>query len=118
MGGLANRNSLIIKKSRGKRVLDLGCIGFHNPTIDPYPPVDWLHKKIVETSSGSIGVDIEKDKVEHRVKQGYDIAFGQNDRGIIILGLFKVYSRNDRSSNFCIVSDPFGPRGKVFCYDL
>jgi 2-polyprenyl-3-methyl-5-hydroxy-6-metoxy-1,4-benzoquinol methylase len=65
---LVDRIELIQRYCRGKRVLDVGCVGH---TVPPTHPL-WLHKRIAEVASRVVGIDIESEKVEELRKQGYN----------------------------------------------
>jgi len=65
---LVDRIKLIQRYCRGKRVLDVGCVG---QTVPPTHPL-WLHKYIAEVATHVLGVDIAVEKVERMQKQGYN----------------------------------------------
>ncbi len=65
---LVDRIALIQRYCKGKRVLDVGCVGH---TVPPTHPL-WLHKRIAEVASHVVGIDIESKKVEELRKQGYN----------------------------------------------
>jgi 2-polyprenyl-3-methyl-5-hydroxy-6-metoxy-1,4-benzoquinol methylase len=65
---LVNRIELIQRYCRGKKVLDVGCVGH---TVPPSHPL-WLHKRVAEVASYVLGIDIEPEKVEELRKQGYN----------------------------------------------
>lgn len=65
-----DRIGLIHRYCKGKKVLDVGCVGH---TIPPDHPL-WLHKHVVEVASYTLGIDIEPEKVNELQQQGYNVA--------------------------------------------
>ena len=65
---LVDRIKLIQRYCRGKKVLDVGCVGH---TVPPTHPL-WLHKYITEGADYVLGIDIEAEKVKRMRKQGYN----------------------------------------------
>jgi len=51
------------------RVLDVGCVGQDRI----YSKENWLHNRIKQIASEVVGVDIEKDGIEHLVGLGYHV---------------------------------------------
>lgn len=66
---ISDKNSLIIKFCKNKKVLDVGCVGqdksFNNP--------EWIHSKIKSISASLIGTDINFDEVLKLNNNGYNI---------------------------------------------
>ncbi|KUO39430.1 MAG: hypothetical protein AVW05_01555 [Hadesarchaea archaeon DG-33] len=66
---LVDRIKLIQRYCRGKKVLDVGCVGH---TVPPDHPL-WLHKRVNEVAGQVLGIDIESEKVEELRKHGYNV---------------------------------------------
>jgi len=66
---LIDRIELIQRYCKGKKVLDVGCVGH---TVPPGHPL-WLHKRIAEVAGHVLGIDIEAEKVKELRKQGYNV---------------------------------------------
>lgn len=65
-----DRFNIIERYVRGRKVLDLGCVGEH-PKIEKDP--FWLHARIKKVAKYVLGVDIKKDEVKRLRKLGYNI---------------------------------------------
>jgi SAM-dependent methyltransferase len=65
-----NKRDWILKFIRGRKVLDLGCVGHSLGKMDsPY----WLHGFIAQHAGSVLGVDILKRDVEILNQQGYRV---------------------------------------------
>lgn len=61
----------LIKFARGKKVLDIGCIGMG--TEDTYGGKNWIHGKMVKVAKKVVGIDIQKKEIEKLREKGFDI---------------------------------------------
>jgi 2-polyprenyl-3-methyl-5-hydroxy-6-metoxy-1,4-benzoquinol methylase len=67
---IPERAEIIINYTKGKDVLDLGCID----TFSEKSKEDrWLHAILLKNSKSLLGVDIEKKEVNKLKKEGYDM---------------------------------------------
>lgn len=57
---------------RGKKVLDIGCIGENHNLNSP----DWLHGRMETIADYCLGIDIQNDKVSELQARGYHIVYG------------------------------------------
>lgn len=73
-GSTVNKLEFIKEKSKGKSVLDLGCVR-HSSDFALSDP-DWLHKHIGMTADTVIGVDYLQNEVDILRAHGYNIAYG------------------------------------------
>lgn len=80
------RNDFILRKIRGKKVLDVGCVDHESrKERSEY----WLHGVICKGASHVVGLDIEEEEVKKLVEKGYNMLCG--DAETINLGqLFEV----------------------------
>jgi 2-polyprenyl-3-methyl-5-hydroxy-6-metoxy-1,4-benzoquinol methylase len=65
--------SFMVKHTRGKRVLDLGCVQ-HNP--ENYRSKYWLHKALKEVASHLEGLDIYAEGIEYLRDRGFHVIVG------------------------------------------
>ncbi len=56
----------------GKKVLDLGCIGWELSTGE-YGGLTFIHKKIKKAAKKLVGIDFNKKAIEKYRKQGFDL---------------------------------------------
>jgi 2-polyprenyl-3-methyl-5-hydroxy-6-metoxy-1,4-benzoquinol methylase len=56
--------------ARGKRVLDVGCVGH---SVDFYEPENWVHGRIAAAAAECLGVDILADEIEKVRGRGYNV---------------------------------------------
>ncbi|MGC8817571.1 MAG: class I SAM-dependent methyltransferase [Candidatus Hadarchaeum sp.] len=66
---LVDRIKLIQRYCKGKKVLDVGCVGHTVPYEHPL----WLHKYIREVTDQVLGIDIEAEKVKELREKGYNM---------------------------------------------
>ncbi|MBP6871717.1 MAG: methyltransferase domain-containing protein [Bacteroidales bacterium] len=64
---VSGKTDFITNYCKGKRVLDIGCIGQDNNPDRP----EWLHGKIRQVATLLAGVDINTEKMEQLREQGY-----------------------------------------------
>lgn len=68
---IVHRIEFLEKMLDGKSVLHLGCTD-HIPLIDKKISENtWAHKRITEASAFCLGIDIDKDAIDHCHKLGY-----------------------------------------------
>ncbi|GAF75725.1 unnamed protein product, partial [marine sediment metagenome] len=65
-----DRYKFVIDKTRGKTVLDLGCIA-HSLKVTETGP--WLHKEIKKVAKTVVGVDVLEAEVKMLREKGYNI---------------------------------------------
>jgi len=65
--------SFVAEHSRGKDVLDLGCV-HHNP--ENYKSKYWVHKALKEVASSLEGLDLYEEGVKYLREIGYEINIG------------------------------------------
>lgn len=63
----------LIKFAKGKKVLDIGCVGMGKE--DTYGGKNWIHGKMVKVAKKVVGIDIQKSEIEKLRKMGFDIRF-------------------------------------------
>ncbi|MBN2275286.1 MAG: methyltransferase domain-containing protein [Bacteroidales bacterium] len=66
---LQRKDAIILQYCRDKTVLDVGCVG----QDWSYQTDDWLHRRIKNVARNIIGVDIDRQGIEHLKEQGYNI---------------------------------------------
>lgn len=71
-----DRLTFVPERCRGKKVLDLGCIGSYAYDLAPKGPIPWLHDEIKQRAAQVIGFDIEQERAATLTKMGYDIRVG------------------------------------------
>lgn len=72
---VVRRNEYLIEKCRGKRVLDLGAVDFHQGTFGG------LHSSIMQVASSVVGLDYDREGIERAAAQGVtNIYFGDLQR--------------------------------------
>lgn len=70
---ISNRINFILKKTKDKEVLDVGCVDHISST----EKIDfWLHKNIKKVAKDLTGLDIEEKEVKKLNKKGYNIIVG------------------------------------------
>ncbi len=67
------RLDTIRKKTRGKKVLDVGCVDHRSANEQGE---EWLHRVIREQASELVGLDFEADEVRKLIERGYNIVHG------------------------------------------
>ena len=60
----------VVKRCRGKNVLDLGCVQ-HNPRN--YNSRYWLHKAIKKVAASVVGIDLYEIGVHYLKERGFDV---------------------------------------------
>ena len=60
----------VVKRCRGKNVLDLGCV-HHNPKN--YNSRYWLHKAIASSAASVVGIDFYEAGVHYLKERGFDV---------------------------------------------
>ncbi|MFN7493235.1 MAG: class I SAM-dependent methyltransferase [Cyclobacteriaceae bacterium] len=66
---LKDKDAFLVSCCKGKKVLDVGCIGQDRNFEKP----NWLHDKIKQTAESTTGVDILKPQVEMLRTKGYSM---------------------------------------------
>ena len=64
-----NLKELVLKKVKGKKVLDVGIC---EHSMDHINSDSWIHRKIVKLARYTLGVDIIPELIKHLKKQGYN----------------------------------------------
>ena len=64
------KDKFILERCKGKRVLDVGCV---NHNLDAAHLSDWRHKQISMAAARVVGLDYEKEAVEHLNGEGWNI---------------------------------------------
>ena len=115
---------IIIEKSRGKRVLEIGCVNHSIPgVLEQRKSETWLFDYLQEYAEKATGIDIDKEGVEYLKKEGLDIREGDaqnfdlNEQFDVIIasriidhllnldGFFLSCQRNLKGGGILIVSD-------------
>lgn len=73
-GNVVNKLDFIKEKSKGKNVLDLGCVR-HSADF-ALSDHNWLHKHIGEVANQVVGVDYLQKDVEVLRMRGYNVVYG------------------------------------------
>ncbi|MCE3294349.1 MAG: Methyltransferase type 11 [Crocinitomicaceae bacterium] len=66
---LSRKDGFILELAKGKRVLDVGCVGQDLS----YSEQDWLHNKLQKTALSVDGVDINREGIAALNDKGYNI---------------------------------------------
>jgi len=67
---VSSRIDPIIELIKGKKVLDIGCVGLGG--TDTYGGINWIHGKMVKVAKKCVGLDIQKEEVEKLREKGFD----------------------------------------------
>lgn len=73
---LVSRVDYIVNACRGKRVLDLGCVGQGQDLAAAMKTRDWLHGQIVTVAQRVMGLDADAEGVSFLRKEGYNCIEG------------------------------------------
>lgn len=67
---IEDRIAFIVERSRGARVLDIGCVAHDVRRMDS---PNWLHGRIATAAATCLGVDVLPEGVEYMRSAGYDV---------------------------------------------
>lgn len=68
---IESRVNPLIQFVKGKKVLDIGCVGMG--VEDTYGGKNWIHGKMAKVAKKVIGIDIQKKEIEKLRSKGFDI---------------------------------------------
>jgi 2-polyprenyl-3-methyl-5-hydroxy-6-metoxy-1,4-benzoquinol methylase len=68
---VSSRVDPLVKFAKGKKVLDIGCVGMGEE--DTYGGKNWIHGKMAKNAKKVVGIDIQKKEIEKLREKGFDI---------------------------------------------
>ena len=69
--------SFYCKYSKGKTVLDVGCV---NHDVNNYKSKYWVHKALCSVASDCVGMDIYEEGINFLKEKGYNVFVGNAER--------------------------------------
>jgi SAM-dependent methyltransferase len=65
---IPDRGEFLVERVRGKKVLDIGCVA-HD--VSRMAAAEWLHRRLAESASSCVGIDVLEAGVEHMLSLGF-----------------------------------------------
>lgn len=87
------KEDFIVERCIGKKVLDLGCI--RHSAEYAMQDHNWLHRKIMDVASHTVGVDYLSEEIAKLSASGYTVVFGDVTKHLEISEQFDVIVAGD-----------------------